>query len=231
MSLLVVNTCNRGAELALFTESDVIIQRSDDERGSAESLSVMLQEVLKGKDFSSITRIVFFSGPGSYTGLRVGAAFCQGLTYGLNQASISISTFLALSSTIEVSQGFLGLSIAASATDVFYCEFKNSDNLKFWVPIGEFQVIESVNLEDFLTKRKVLDNTFRYQHLSLDLVSSKLMFEQARLAKYLDFWLAELGPIHEDMRYWNGHLSTNKHHELHYIKAVAAKTLEERKAS
>ena len=228
VSSLVVNTCTRAAEVALFADDKVLVQRSSDDIGSAEVLSVLLENVLAGKDFLSLSEIIYFSGPGSYTGLRVGAAFCQGLGCGLDLPCLSISTFLALSSTVDIFEGFLGLYIAASVTDVFYCEFKNSEQSTFWIPQFDFQVVEIANLEQFISERRKINNNYQHSEMILDSNTSSLMFEKGRLRASLDLWRSSLGVDSQRVN-WHRHLSLDKGQDLLYMKAVAAKTLAERK--
>jgi tRNA threonylcarbamoyladenosine biosynthesis protein TsaB len=76
-----------GMEVALKeTQSDQYIH--------GEKLNLFIQEVLKiGEiDIFDLTAISFSSGPGSYTGLRIGASTVKGLCYGLKIPLISIPT-------------------------------------------------------------------------------------------------------------------------------------------
>lgn len=76
-----------GMEVALKeTQSDQYIH--------GEKLNLFIEEVLKiGEiDIFNLTAISFSSGPGSYTGLRIGASTVKGLCYGLKIPLISIPT-------------------------------------------------------------------------------------------------------------------------------------------
>lgn len=58
-------------------------QRS--ERDKSQKLIPLIQQILteKGKSITDVSEISLFTGPGSYTGLRVGAAVAQMLSWGL----------------------------------------------------------------------------------------------------------------------------------------------------
>ena len=67
----------------LDTSTPTTILRLDDQeyrqefgRNLAENLHAFLRDKLaeNGKSFQDITKITYFSGPGSFTGLRIGAA-------------------------------------------------------------------------------------------------------------------------------------------------------------
>ena len=77
----------------LDTSTDTVILRLDDKEyqetlghDMAEKLLGFIHEKLQenGKDFKDITKIEFNSGPGSFTGLRIGACLVNTLIHELN---------------------------------------------------------------------------------------------------------------------------------------------------
>lgn len=80
-------------KLYLDTSSPVTILKLDDktykwdsDRDLAEKLLAFLSEKMQenGKTWTDITEITFFTGPGSFTGLRIGAAVINTLAHELN---------------------------------------------------------------------------------------------------------------------------------------------------
>ena len=80
-------------KMYLDTSNFTAILRLDDKeyifdsgKEMAEKLLGFIHEKLKenNKDFSDLTEITFFSGPGSFTGLRIGAAIVNTLADQLN---------------------------------------------------------------------------------------------------------------------------------------------------
>ena len=67
-------------------------------RGHAEALFPMIEDVLAeaGAGFADLTRIAVCTGPGSFTGLRVGVAAARGLALGCGVPAIGITRFNAL---------------------------------------------------------------------------------------------------------------------------------------
>lgn len=68
------------------------------QRGHAERLTDMVHEAMvsAGISFADIERLVACSGPGTFTGVRIGLAFVRGLSLVLKVPAIGITTFAAL---------------------------------------------------------------------------------------------------------------------------------------
>jgi len=66
-------------------------------RGHAEALMPLLQRVMKasGVAFAELDRVVVTTGPGSFTGLRVGIAAARGFGVALNVPVVGVSTLSA----------------------------------------------------------------------------------------------------------------------------------------
>ena len=80
-------------KMFLDTSTDTVILRLDDKEyqadfghDMAEKLLGFIHEKLQenNKDFKDITKIEFNSGPGSFTGLRIGASIVNTLIHELN---------------------------------------------------------------------------------------------------------------------------------------------------
>ncbi|MEA4974764.1 MAG: tRNA (adenosine(37)-N6)-threonylcarbamoyltransferase complex dimerization subunit type 1 TsaB [Paludibacter sp.] len=95
MVILHIETSTHVCSVALSEQEKCIFQQSNyDGMNHAAMLSLFIQDaldLLKESD-KKLDAVAVSSGPGSYTGLRIGVSTAKGLCYGLNIPLISIST-------------------------------------------------------------------------------------------------------------------------------------------
>jgi tRNA threonylcarbamoyladenosine biosynthesis protein TsaB len=99
MRVLVLDSALGACTAAVFQDGRVLSTRCEAmARGHAERLAGFVRDVVDaaGDGFGSVDRIGVTVGPGSFTGLRVGLAFAQGLGAALERPVIGISTLQAL---------------------------------------------------------------------------------------------------------------------------------------
>ena len=72
-------------------------------RGQAERIAPMARELMAeaGLVFSDLDRVVVTTGPGSFTGLRIGLSFARALALALDKPCVGISTLEALGAEVD----------------------------------------------------------------------------------------------------------------------------------
>lgn len=103
MSSLILNieTATEICSVALAKNGSLVsIAESTAPRSHASVLTMLIQKVIteSGYQFSELDAIAVSKGPGSYTGLRIGAATAKGLCYALDKPMIAINTLQAMTS-------------------------------------------------------------------------------------------------------------------------------------
>lgn len=88
-------------------EGAPVAERQAMERGHAEHLFPMIEAVLAtaGAVYRDLSRIAVCTGPGSFTGVRIGVAAARGLALGRGIPAIGISRFEALATEALASDG------------------------------------------------------------------------------------------------------------------------------
>lgn len=99
MHLLALDTTTRDGSVALLTDGHVIAEeRGDSARTHAERLPAELLQLLqpRGLAIADVGLFAVASGPGSFTGLRIGIATIQGLALASGRSMVAVSALEAL---------------------------------------------------------------------------------------------------------------------------------------
>ncbi len=86
MLILTIRTDNPHAELGLFNDQEQISYiKYNAHRTLGETIHTQIKDMLSSNNFNwhDIEGIICFEGPGSFTGLRIGTATANALSYGL----------------------------------------------------------------------------------------------------------------------------------------------------
>lgn len=117
--------------MALAKDGKTIFCSEISEQGysHAEKLHVFIEEILLNAGISSkdLNAIAISSGPGSYTGLRIGVSTAKGLCYALDIPLISVDTLTSLASQAKVTDGIVIPMIDARRMEVYSAIF-NANN-------------------------------------------------------------------------------------------------------
>ena len=93
-TILAVDTSTEACSVALQIGSECIAKYSDEPRSHSRLLLPMVQQVLAEADIkvNQLDAIGVSTGPGSFTGLRIGFAAVQGMAYGADIPVVPVST-------------------------------------------------------------------------------------------------------------------------------------------
>ena len=100
ITLLHLETATKVCSVALSVNGELVSLREvkDDDYVHAEKLTILIEEVLQevGLKASDLSAVSVTSGPGSYTGLRIGVSTAKGLCYALSIPLIGLDTLFVL---------------------------------------------------------------------------------------------------------------------------------------
>ena len=215
-TVLAIDTSTDVSYLALQLKSGEVIQKSSTSGQHDTELASSIQNLFEeaGVDVSTVDEIVIGAGPGSFTGLRVGFSFAEGLATGLEKPLIAMPSFLGYAGEVE---GERVVTIAdARRSEVFYGCYCNQS--------GEIKEVEAptiVPVPEFERKYNELKTSYNVSVVATGEINSKIEFTRPKeIAKNL-ITVAD-SKIGTQYR--------NDEPKLLYLRKVAAKTIAEREA-
>jgi tRNA threonylcarbamoyladenosine biosynthesis protein TsaB len=158
--ILNIETATTVCSVALAQGEKMLALREENKGYThAEKITVFIEKVFKDAErkISELGAVAVSNGPGSYTGLRIGASTAKGLCYALNKPLISVDTLKALANQFRDSnniarEDLLCPMIDARRMEVYCAVFDSS--LNEILPVSA-KVIDPDSFADTLGKQKV----------------------------------------------------------------------------
>src|ERR1700757_2241349 len=128
-TILNIETATAACSVAIARNGSIITHEESNEGNvHAEKLAVYIDEAIKkwGITFSQLDAFSVGTGPGSYTGLRIGTATAKGLCYSLNKPLISVPTLKAIA---------MAAAKKLNRTDALYCPLIDARRLEVYTAL------------------------------------------------------------------------------------------------
>jgi len=131
MKILAVDTSSEVASVALL-EGDKVIQhrKSHDKKTHSQLLMPIISEVMmqSGIDVSQIDIFAAVTGPGSFTGLRIGVTTIKALAYSTDKSVIAVNSLDSLALNVNGLAEYICPIIDARNDHVFTSIFRSASN-------------------------------------------------------------------------------------------------------
>lgn len=184
MLILSIDTSTVAASVAVMDENKLHgIYYTNYKLKHSEKLLPLVEGLLKeiNMSLSDMDAFCVTTGPGSFTGLRIGAATIKAYAYALNKPVIPVSTLEALSYSQPNFDGIIVPILDAQRNQVYCAEFENKNNLPVRIAPDAAMALEEL-CEDLLKKydgRKVMflgDGVFRFKENIISLMGDRALF-------------------------------------------------------
>jgi len=161
--ILQIETATTSCSVALARDGNVLGFKQIDQRNiHAEVITLFIDELIAGSgiSYNNLDAIAVSSGPGSYTGLRIGVSTAKGLCFALDKPLIAVETLEAMAYGVINQNEFildddtlLCPMIDARRMEVFTAVFNaNGDRIK---PTTA-EIIDENSFDELLKNNKVL---------------------------------------------------------------------------
>src|SRR5262245_45174735 len=118
MRVLAIDTALEACSAAVLdTEGETVNESLPMTRGHAEALMPLIERVMRnaGTTFAAIDRIAVTTGPGSFTGLRVGISAARGIALAAGKPAYGLTTLSAFAAPHIAADQTSGVTVAIDA--------------------------------------------------------------------------------------------------------------------
>lgn len=158
--ILLIETATTACSVALANDGEILALKELNERNvHAEVITVFIDEVMAaaGKTYADLDAVAVSSGPGSYTGLRIGVSTAKGLCYALDKPLIAVETLQAMAD---------GMAGTLNDTNVLLCPMIDARRMEVYTAIFDHkanrirptaaEIIDANSFTDLLQQQLIL---------------------------------------------------------------------------
>ncbi|MFD1255290.1 tRNA (adenosine(37)-N6)-threonylcarbamoyltransferase complex dimerization subunit type 1 TsaB [Mucilaginibacter terrae] len=161
MSLLLqIETATTACSVALVQHGNVLAVKELNQRNiHAGVITVFIEEIFAraGKTYANVDAIAVSSGPGSYTGLRIGVSTAKGLCFGLDKPLVSVETLQAMAD---------GMAQQITEDNILLCPMIDARRMEVYTALFDSkgkrirptsaEIIDEHSFGDLLINQKIL---------------------------------------------------------------------------
>ena len=188
MTILVIDTSGPVCGTAVMNERTVLCELTAQNRNThSASLMPMVEAALSfaGTELKNMDAIAAVTGPGSFTGVRIGVATAKGLAQGAGLPCIAVDALEALSRSAGHFDGVICPIQDARAGQVYGAAFRGKERL---LPN------EPLKLGEYLEKVRPLGNRFLFTGDGVPVHREAIAAEMGDKAVFAEPWLGYLRP-------------------------------------
>ena len=208
--LLHIETTTKACSAGISRDGRMVSLRESVDKDYAHSslLTVFIEKLLSktGTAPSQLDAIVVSSGPGSYTGLRIGTSVAKGLCYALDISLIAVNTMRALAVVASKKVKARKDLLSPKSLEVFYCPMIDARRMEVYCAlfdsmfnqIGETKaaIIDGDSFKKELENKKII-----FFGDGAEKCNSVIQSENALFLK--EIWPSATGMIPEAEAKWN----------------------------
>lgn len=155
--ILSMETSTKVCSVCLSSKNTVVAKKQLLEANShATHLTLLIQELFKGlpnTTLKDIDAIAVSSGPGSYTGLRIGVSVAKGISYALNKPLIGITSLVCLAQAAIGHPDLKGLG----DKEVLFCPMVDARRMEVYTALFD----ASMRMKEKISAQIIDSNSFR----------------------------------------------------------------------
>ncbi|MBL7898493.1 MAG: tRNA (adenosine(37)-N6)-threonylcarbamoyltransferase complex dimerization subunit type 1 TsaB [Crocinitomicaceae bacterium] len=155
--ILNLETATKTCSVSLAQNGKEILTKeiTEEHFSHAENLNIFIQEVMKsaGKNLKELDAVAVSEGPGSYTGLRIGASTAKGLCYALDIPLIAVNSLKSLAVLMDKNYDLICPMFDAMRMEVYAAVY---DQALSEIQKTQALIIEEKSFADLLSQKSIL---------------------------------------------------------------------------
>lgn len=235
MRVLGIESSSNVASIAVIDENQLICEYTiNNTMKHSRTLMPMMEEVFErlNLDKKSIDLLAVSSGPGSFTGLRIGSGTAKGLALGWEIPIVEVPTLEVFAAGVVQPGARIDVISYARATEIYHARYELNVDMGRWT-YEELEAIRAIDIHEFLEEMKLrtLDHTKDY--LVGDAVERfrDILFKEELAFTYLPKGYQHLTAKHVALlgkeRYdMGGGIEGSQHHPYYHKKSQAEREYE-----
>jgi len=161
--ILLIETATTSCSVALANNGQIIALREINQRNiHAEVITVYIHDLFieSAKIIEQVDAVAVSSGPGSYTGLRIGVSTAKGLCFALDKPLIAVDTLASMS------QGYKARGSIKVNSDTLLCPMIDARRMEVYTALFDSvghelkpttaEIIDEISFADVLDKNTVI---------------------------------------------------------------------------
>jgi len=124
LRILAIETAGPGCSVALYINGETSFLEENAQNKHTANLLPMVNKLLAKSGFklNELDAVAVDAGPGSFTGLRIGAGVAQGLAYAANLPVINISSLQAMA--LKADAKYVAVALDARMQEIYFAGYK-----------------------------------------------------------------------------------------------------------
>ncbi len=155
MKILAFETSAKAVSVALLDDGRLLAESYQNSGLThSQTLMVMAQDLLKQCSLSpqAVDAVAVANGPGSFTGVRIGAAAAKGFAWGAEKPLVGVSTLEAMAESLHPYDGYICPVMDARRQQVYNALFRAEKGA-----ITRLQADRAISLEDLCAELAALE--------------------------------------------------------------------------
>jgi tRNA threonylcarbamoyladenosine biosynthesis protein TsaB len=157
MMVLGIETATAVSSVGLADENGLVAEfRHTRQKNHSESLAWMVESVCLSAEIqlAALSAVAVSTGPGSFTGLRIGLGYAKGLAFGLDIPLVGIPTLEALIWSVPQPSGWACVLLLARKGEAYRGLFQRQGDR--WILFRDYDTVEEKSIFSHLPDDRIL---------------------------------------------------------------------------